>query len=473
MKRFIYLIIFIGVTVSHSFAQADSLPMLTFEGFMNRVRFHHPVAMQAELQSKRGDAVLMESRGAFDPKLQTDLSQKYFQEKQYYNLLDGALKLPTWWGVEFEGGYERNTGVFLNPENNVPNAGLWYAGVSLPVGRGLFIDERRAMLKQAKLFRESALLERQLMYNKLLFEAGKIYWTWFSAYHAQKMYEEAVALARQRLNAVRQSAELGDRPYIDTLEAGIQVQNRMLSLQQATVDQVNSRALLSIYLWQEGVIPIDIGDSTRPQDLNTVDAFFRTQEEIMSGLDSLIANHPALLQYDYKIDRLKVEQQWRKEQLKPTVNLKYNAINEAVSEDFISGYATNNYTWGMQLGFPLFLRKERGKLTQTNLKLNEIELDQSMKRASVQFEVNAAINSLKTAQGQFTLYERTVEDYRNLLKGERSLFDTGESSLFMVNSRELGYFNAQLKRIILASKIGELELKLQYAAGQLVPERLP
>src|SRR5690554_4201729 len=116
---------------------------ISFENYIQRVKKHHPLARQANLQTELGEAKVRSSRGAFDPKIKGDLSQKYFDEKKYYSLLDGGLVVPTWFGVELKAGHERNEGVYLNPENNNPEDGLYYAGVSIPLARGLFMDDRR------------------------------------------------------------------------------------------------------------------------------------------------------------------------------------------------------------------------------------------------------------------------------------------------------------------------------------------
>ncbi|MDC1222258.1 transporter, partial [Salibacteraceae bacterium] len=110
-----------------SFAQSVELKVLTHDDFLSRVAEHHPLARQADIQIQKGDAYVMKARGSFDPKLHTDLSQKYFDDKTYYSLLDAGLKVPTWFGLEFQGGYEQNRGLLLNPENSNPNSGLVYA----------------------------------------------------------------------------------------------------------------------------------------------------------------------------------------------------------------------------------------------------------------------------------------------------------------------------------------------------------
>jgi outer membrane protein TolC len=468
MKR-ITFILFILLSFNLS-SQTEVGNLLTFDEFMGQVKVHHPLAMQADLRLEKGSATVRKARGNFDPKAFSDVSQKYFSDKQYYSVINSGLKIPTWYGIEVKSGYTENDGVFLNPQNSTPGAGLWYAGVSVPVGQGLFIDKRRAALKKAKIYQESTKVERDLLYNELLYSAGKAYWSWFESYNTIKVYQNALEIGQQRFEAVKQGALFGDKPSIDTVEASIQVQTRMLKLQEANLDYKNATAMLSVYLWVDGIIPLEVDEVTKPinsEDLLTVNV----NQDLKDALDSLTNRHPLLQQYQYKIDQLKVDKRWKQEQIKPQLNLKYNAINKPVGNDAFANYNMNNYTWGVEFNMPIFLRKERGALELAKLKVNDAELELMAKQAAVNYKAIAALNNLETTQKQITLYAITIDDYSKLLNGERQMFNAGESSLFMVNSRESGFIKTQLKYIQLLTKNHKASLELDYAIGLLTDNK--
>lgn len=465
MKKILIILLLVVSKLEFSAQTIEPKP-LTFDAFMRLVKKNHPLAKQAELQLELGDAYLQKSRGMFDPKAFSEISQKYFDDKQYYNLNNSGLKIPTWYGVEFGGGYERNEGVFLNPQNNVPNAGLWYAGASINIGQGLFIDERRAELNKAKIFVKSTQAERQLIYNELLYNAGQTYWEWFNAFHTLKIYEEALALAEERFEAVKQNATFGDVPLIDTVEASIQVQNRLLNLQQAELNYKNATALLSVYLWDEGIIPLEIDKNTIPLSLEKIEPL-TVSGNLITQLDSISLTHPALVQYEFKLQQLQIDRSLKKEMIKPKLNLKYNAITAPVGNDVFADYNTSNYNWGLEFSMPLFLRKERGDLKITQLKINETKLDFDNKKAAINYKAITAMNELETSFNQANLYAKTVKDYLQLLNGEKQKFNAGESSLFMVNARELGYINTQLKYIELIAKNQKAQLTTNFALGRI------
>lgn len=440
--------------------------VIGFEYFMDVVKNHHPIATAAQLQIQKGEAEVQSARGYFDPKLDAGIKQKYFDGKEYYDLSDGKLKIPTWFGVEFEGGYTQNEGIYLNPQNTVPNAGLWHAGVSIPLGEGLFIDKRRAMLRKAQIFQESTSAERDKLLNELYFEAAKAYWEWFESYNKLLIYQEALDLANSRFEFVKTSARVGDSPSIDTLESSIQVQNRELFLQQAELEFKNQSANLSVYLWLKGNIPLQIQDGSTPEITNSINAQ-AVEKSLYGQLDTLINQHPELLLYQFKMKKLDIEERWRKEQLKPDLNLKYNPIAEAVNDNPLSEYSINNYTWGLQFSFPLFLRKERGQLNFIKLEQQETSLQYDLKRQSLINKARMALNDWATSKDLHDLYTQTTSDYFSLLSGERRLFEIGESSLFLVNSRELGYINARLKLLELLVKNQIAQAKTAFALGTL------
>lgn len=463
MIRITFILLLLTFNLS---AQENLGIVLTFEKFMDIVKTEHPLAKQANLKLQQGDAFVRKARGSFDPKVFSDASQKYFSDKQYYSVINSGLKIPTWYGIELKGGYTQNDGVFLNPQNNTPTAGLWYAGISVSVGQGLFIDRRRAELKKARIYQESTQAERELLYNELLYNAGKAYWDWFENYNTIRVYQNALEVTRQRFEAVKQGALFGDKPSIDTVEAVIQVQNRMLNLQEAELNYKNATAMLSVYLWVNGIVPLEVTEITSPlnsEDLSRVSV----NQELTDALDSLANRHPLLRQYQYKISQLKIDKRWKQEQIKPTLNLKYNAINQPVGNDAFANYNMNNYTWGVEFNMPILLRKERGNLELAKLKVNSAELELLSKQASITFKARTALNDLETTEQQIILYARTVDDSFKLLNGERQMFNAGESSLFMVNSRESSYIKTQLKYIQLLAKNHKASLAANYAFGLL------
>ena len=280
------------------------------------------------------------------------------------------------------------------------------------------------------------------------------------------VYQEATALAEFRLNGVKQEAQLGDKPAIDTLEAGIQLQNRQLALQEALLNFQNASAKLGIFLWQDGQMPLELQESTIPVDRSTVQ-IETSEDRLLDRIDSMVAYHPYLQQYRFKIDELKIDRRLKRENLKPQLDLKYNALNQVVGNNPFADLSINNYDWGLQFSIPIPLRKERGAIKLAKLKIQDAELDVVNQQAKIGYSVNASINEWNTTRSQTILYQQNVSDYLGLLNGERDKFEAGESSLFMINSRELGYINSQVKYLESLTKNRKAALSAEFSLGIL------
>ena len=435
-------------------------PVLTEDAYLELVAEHHPLSARAQLQADRARAVMRTARGGFDPKLYGDLSQKYFEGTRYYSVIEGGVKVPTWFGVELNAAYERNDGYYLNPEHTVPESGLFAAGLTLSVGRGLLFDERRAELQRARIYRRSTDAERLVQLNDLLYAAGSAYWEWAGSHAALAIYEEAVEAAARRYEAVRAGALLGDRPAIDTLEASILLQNRQLGRETARLDLANAVARLNAFLWLDGVVPVELEADTRPP---------ASEEVTVAPLagPAPAGENPELLRTRLKLEQLEVDQRLQREFLKPKVDLKYNALVSGGVDNPLEEVDRRNYKWGVTFEQPLLLRKERGKLQLTGIKLSETRLELSDKAAALDAKLQMAENEANATAAQYALASRNAADYAILLAGERELFRAGESSLFLVNNREVSYIEARVKQVDLLVKHRKARLARDYAAGRL------
>jgi outer membrane protein TolC len=446
---------------------AFSQSVFSEERFYALVIQNHPLAKQADLEIQYGEKSVLKARGGFDPKVYNQLNQKYFAGSQYYSFLNAGLKVPTWFGIELKSGFEANQGDFLNPEEKTPYGGLWYGGISMNVGQGLLIDQRRAELKKAKIYQQSTFFEQKLQLNELMYEAGYAYWNWFLAYHSTEVLREAFDLANQRFDAVKRAAFLGDRPNVDTLEARIQVQNRDALYRNYQTDFQGTGFKLATFLWDENSAPLELDSLTRPHAYDSIPwqaAFILLNEDI----DSALLNHPYLSITNYKIESLKVDSRLKQEALKPQLNVQYNLINEPVNYNPLTNLSINNYKWALSFEMPVLLRKERGDYAIAKLKIQDEQYNLDNNRAYLEFKIRNASAEYQNALNQVDIYQKTADDSYQLLEAERTMFSIGESSLFLINARETAYIQAKLKLIEVLVKSQQALLSLKYALAQLV-----
>lgn len=446
MKHF-FTGIFILLYGSVLIAKDLPSPVMSLAEYLSYVKAYHPIVKQANLIIDESDATLLKARGAFDPKIEIDYDTKEFKNTEYYDKLNAAFKVPTWYGIELKAGFEENEGIFLNPEANVPENGLYNVGVSVALARGFLINKRMAMLKQAKLFTQQAQADRQLLVNTILYDALRAYFNWLRAYNEQQVYDSFLTNAALRFDGIKTSYEAGERPAVDTLEARITLYNRKLSLEKARITYIKASLEASNFLWLNNNTPIEIQDAIIP-DTNT----FEYIDDVLNiaplrSENFMLKEHPKLRSLEYKYQGLFVEKRLKANQLLPRIDVQYNFLSQ--NPDVARSFATSAYKGLITVRFPLFLRKERGDLQLAKLKLQDTQLEINATEITLKNKINALIRELESFMLQNDMTIAIISDYEALLKAEERKFTLGESSLFLINSRESNLIDAKLKAITL------------------------
>lgn len=464
------LMALLGLAVSASFSQSPKTQLpsaLSPEQVLSIIQKYHPVVRQAGIEVNKNEAAVTSARGFFDPILQTGAARKTFDGAVYYNYVQPELKIPTWYGIELTAGAEYLSGSRTDPRETLGKTS--YAGLSIPLAKNLLMDKRRAALQQSKIFVQLSNEERRSRVNNLLFEAMEAYWQWAKEYRLYQLASEAVQVSEKRLQLVRTAFINGDRAALDTTEALTQLQafrymqnESYLAVQLSAID-------LSVFLWKENNEPYMLPAAVMPDagwnNNNSAPVFPRAEEMVQTAL----LQHPDLTQYNYKLDALEVERKLKFQELLPSLQLKYNNLGKGYNlvKTATTPLLENNYQYGISFSMPLRLSQGRGDYRQTRLKITETKLDRSLKEQEVQNKIMAGLNELTVLKQQLELLENNYRNYQALLRGEEARFFNGESSLFLVNSRETKVLEAASKLAETKAKYFKTIYKVQWAAGLL------
>ncbi len=446
------LTIFLGLQVAGQ-------DVFTLYDYYNTISENHPVFTQSDLQETFGEALVLYQRGLFDPKIKSNYDAKEFKETQYYDMLDAKLEVPIWLNTDLKLGYERNLGSRLN--NDVTQTdGLVYAGISVPIGRGLFFDPRRLAVKSAYIDQENTFEEARLMRNDLMIMAADVYWAWFQAYNMKQIADSAYELSLQRFRLVKIGAENGDYPIIDTVETKIQVQLRRNEQIKADVNYANAQIQLQNFLINNSGVPVEdvsefLPDQVRTSSLDTLD------------INASIENHPELQLLFNQYRQYDLERKWAVESFKPQLDFNYNFINETVGVPDEVAFFQNNYKVGLSFEFPILLRKERGKLQQITIKQQQNELKRVDKRIIIETKAENLLIKISQTREMIRQMQEMVQGYERLLEAERIKFLNGDSNIFMINSRENKLIEARNKLVELEADYGFFQEELKWVLGIL------
>ena len=440
--------------------------ILSFNDYIGLVKENHPVAQQVNLMTKNVDANRMMARGQFDPKIEASSENKRFEGSNYFQLNQAKVKVPTWFGIELNAGFESANGIYTDNSDNLPDRGIWNAGFSVPLAKNFLIDERRAAIKQAKVFARATEQEQILAFNDLLQVAADVYIDWQYNQELLKLAINGVDLAFNRWKDTKSSFIQGDKPAIDTLESYINYVTRESQRIEFLQELENARLAVENLLWRDGYIPLELEIGVQPDSLNQ--SFLQGQMDSLSLIRvALIASYPELILYDTKVESLQIDNRLQRESLKPDLRVQFNPLLATNDQSLFAPYNANNYKWGASLSYPLLLRKERGKIRMTNIKIETTQLDAKIKEQSIIQLLDTYENTVQQTIAKNELLNTNIDNYFDLLRAERRKFDIGESSVFLLNSRETKYLESQQKPLGGLQKLLQSRVIYLYYTGGL------
>jgi len=462
------LLIFLFVTVATVSNAQDSV-RLSLREVLDMATQNHPIVRQAGLQDKFAAAELLAAKGKFDPKLQSSYIKKEYLDKPYYSKFYSAVKFPTWLPVDPKIELYKNQGDKLNPQDYIGSTtNNWQvaAGISLPIGKGLFIDERRSMVQQAKLFGDIAEAEKIKLTNKTLFSIVKVYWDWYFAYEQFELQQKSMKISEEIVRRTKLDFGFGEASALDTIQAEITFQSRLVDFEKAKLELVEARLALSVHLWSADGQPLELKESTTPASEDNSLWMIPSDSSLSFLTQWTMNNHPEILKIQAKKNQLDVQEKWNKESLKPEINLNYSMIDTPFK---INGYTSpalhENYKLGMDVSFPILLRKERGSLQKTKAYIESISFDLLQTQQELEALLSATYASIKTNQTLVAQYLQLAKNYEALMEAEIFNLESGESDLFKLNIQQDKYIQSQLKYLEAQVKLEKLKVQLPYHAG--------
>lgn len=459
LKHF-YLVVFLfsGLNViGQNSAQNDSI--LQYSSFISAVLKNHPLSTMAELQIDAAKANLLKAKGNFDPSISYNFFEKNYDQQRYYRISQAKLNLPTGVGPSLFLTYDYAQGDYVNPENKSSYEGFAGAGVSIPVLRGLIWDENRTELRQAKLIRNASTNQRKLIQNQLIVNATIQYWYWFESYNKLEVSLEGLQLAKIRLNGIIESAKAGDEPYIDTLEAHIQYQNRLVNYQKNWAEYQINQLQLGFFIWTDtnGIVTNHIPPRYELFAPPALPNFNKDSIKFKTDV------HPELVDKSLKIGLLEADKKMAWEAFKPQADIIYKPLLSASN----LSYHPENYNIGLNVKVPILYRKERGTLQKTNVSIQQTQLELIQKQKELFNKATGSYYELQALEKQIEWQKNNVKNTAELFNAEQQKLSVGESSVFMMNVRENAYLDAEIKLVELLSKYEISLIKYLYFANEL------
>ena len=436
---------------------------INYNDFINNVIQNNPLSKKASNESKYAELKYKAARGNYDPVINADYNQKQFLGSNYYNILSSEIKQPIFTSQYLKLGYDYGVGNYVNPETYTPAQGIGFVGVEVGLLQGLVIDKRRAEVLKAKQYLNYYNAEKNNQLNQLLYDASVKYADWLFSVKQISLNNYFFKLSQERFVAVKELAAIGEKAAIDSIEAAILLQSRSLDVQTALIDNQKIENELAIFNISNDNMTATY---TKFNSNDSLDVFFSKIISVKNVhyTDSVIDN-PLLVKYNALQNILKIDNRFKKEMIKPVLNVKYNFLSNNTANAF--NFSPNNYKWGVNMSFPLLFRAATNDYKMSKVLTNSNELEIANKTNEFNFKLRALKQNSLILSQQITIAEKNVRYSKQLVEAERDKFNNGESTLFLLNTRENKWQDFEIKLAEYKLKYIKTLLSIVYINGNL------
>ncbi len=393
-------------------------------------------AKVAEARAKR-----MLAFAAYEPRVNLSSEGKDYGNDLQYRLDRAEARVGLPGGIDLVGGASQGTGAFINPERKTPTEGLVNLGISAPLGGALIFSDRQYEWGASMRNLEIAEAKLDRTERKAILNAVKVYTFWQAQTEVQGAVDEALAVAAERLRLVREAFRLGERSEMDTLEAYLSwVDRRADAAKQANF---TAGAIADVEQLLRGADTVGVNlTGMRPQALPVVLGTSRLEASSIPELEMV---NSAL-----RRERLATTTAWA--QWLPAPYVDYRMLQWGGS-----AWNPEAVQWKVGLTVPLFNQKARAELAGAQARLRAAQASATATQNQfdiVRVQLAQQVQALDAELKALTASETAAYA---LLQQERRRFALGESTMFILASRETKYLEAVQKRTLTSAKLQSLE----------------
>ncbi len=419
--------------------------LFSLDHFLQSVDKNYPKLLSADAERRIASAKRLEKAGAFDPVLTSLNEYLRVQDTFTPGKAKDAVHNETRVNLLTRSGINVFTGMRLNPNDTktpfVPTgkSGEYYAGMSIPLLRGLRINEKTAAEQQAKLGEPLAAQLFGATRLEVLLKAAAVYWDWVGAKARVDISRNLLLIAEARVEQIKARVEKGDLPALDIAESEQEIQRRQAALVKSERDFQKASLLLSVFLWDETGSPRAVPSQAEVPRLQP-DPRELTDAEWIEGRKMALELRPEL-------KRIKLEREQAKIDLRLAENMILPAMDAYVTQGADTGPQGIGpiVRAGMAVSLPLRQRTAKGQAQAARLKIQKLTLDEKAEKQRIQAEVDDTVSAINTSYERWTAAVVEVKKARQVEEGERLRFGAGDSTLFLVNQRERMSAEAQMR----------------------------
>lgn len=468
----VFALMLINVNVTAEILNKDNQSRQTFlteASFLQQVKRNHPLLELAYLKQQAASAQRLEKQGAFDPVMKASSGFKRFNSSaklgQVQEVVESqfTMNFLTRYGIRIRTGVTQALGDIKTPTSPTGEAGEYFIDMALPLFRGAGINPETA--QESKAFIRENQTEHLLRQTelRLLPDALNHYWLWVGARKKQEVENALLKIARFRANAVQQKINKGLLAKIIGVEAEREVQRRLGRLYKSERSLQQAALQLAVFLWLDNLEPALIPTPEQaPKTVNNPVKF--SHQALLQGKQQALSNRPELLILNLANSMAKIDQQLAQNNLLPQIDL-FVTPGYQVGNGAIDGGA--EVMAGVSMSLPLFQRSAKGQIEQANLAISKLSIQQRQTVRTIMLEITDQFSAVNTNFERSQAAEQELELAQQLEKGEKTRFEYGDSTLFLVNQRERASGEAKLGLIDVLVEYHQAVAGFHAATGEL------
>lgn len=381
-------------------------------------------------------------------------------------------------------------------------------GYTQPLFRGFRLDQIRTEIRVRRKNIDIARNDLEVRVIDVVSRVEQAYWNLVAAREDVNVSAEFIELAREQLATNRRFVAAGTLAPVELSASDAELQRRIdtyyTALNQLTAVENQLKTLLAgnrqDEIWNDQIIPTDSQGRNLPR-----------ADELNALVDAAIGRRPELRGLDLRTQSNRYQIEFAEEQRKPQVDLIaqyqssglggsvnsipnpfgnlntpiYQRLNQLSAQqglppvvapdfggpnpNFVGSYGTafnnlfsgfNGFTVGVNIDLNLRNRTANANLATAQLNERRLRLQTQQTQQAIEAQVRNTLQSLEAARQRIAAAEASVRAAREKLESETRLFQTGESTNFLVLTRQ-NEFNDSRRRLVQA------RLELNRAAAQL------
>jgi len=169
-------------------------------------------------------------------------------------------------------------------------------------------------------------------------------------------------------------------------------------------------------------------------------------------------DHPALNAKAYEMEDLKQNKRLAEVNLMPTLD-----VEAKIARDLGAGPNSLHETdalIGLQFSVPFNRTQAKAKRSKVEYEINTLFAKTEALKQSINAKLHETAVNLSYAKQLFSMQKEQVQLSQKLFEKEQRQFQLGSSDFFMLNSREVDAFNADLKALKTGIKVYREELEI-------------